>query len=84
MAIGVINFYKVELVQRIVVRSIIQKAPAEFPVERIKRSFRLAKENILNDQEEQKYIEYMLSLSQRLEKVQFLTEIQIEKIINEL
>ena len=60
------------------------KAPAEFPVERIKRSFRLAKENILNDQEEQKYIEYMLSLSQRLEKVQFLTEIQIEKIINEL
>ena len=37
MAIGVINFYKVELVQRIVVRSIVQKAPAEFPVERIKR-----------------------------------------------
>ena len=84
MVIGVINFYKVELVQSIVVRSIVQKAPLEFPVQKIKRSFRLAKENILNDQEEQKYLEYMLGLSQRLEKIQFLTTSQIEKIINEL
>ena len=84
MVIGVINFYKVELVQSIVVRSIVQNAPLEFPVQKIKRSFRLAKENILNDQEEQKYLEYMLGLSQRLEKIQFLTTSQIEKIINEL
>jgi len=84
LALRALDFYKVDLVHRIVVRSVVQKASPEFPVDRIESSFDLAREGLASDQEEEEYVEQLLRLSQRLEKVQSLTTCQIEQILNEL
>ena len=84
LALRALDSYKVDLVHRIIVRSVVQKALPEFPVDRIESAFGLAREGLTSDKEEEEYIAQLLRLSQRLEKVQSLTTCQIEQILNDL
>ena len=83
-AVWLLNSYKIDLVHRIVVNALIQKAPPDYPGDHIAGVFETARREAAGSLREQEYLEELLRLSQRLEKVQALTWGQVEEILEGL
>ncbi|MFB3904027.1 MAG: hypothetical protein ACE15E_11285 [Acidobacteriota bacterium] len=79
-----LNHYKLALIHVIVENALVQKAPASYPYGRIRQVFeenyrkarRLGRENV--------YLDRLLKVSQRLEKIQRLESRQVEEVLLEL
>ncbi len=84
VAIWLLNSYKIDLVHRVVVNAVIQKAPPGYPDDHIGRVFQRARKEATAGIGEQEYLEKLVRLSQRLEKVQSLTAGQVEEILEGL
>ena len=83
-AFWLLDSYKIDLVHQVVVNAVIQKAPADYPGDHIARVFQRARKEATESLREQEYLEKLLRLSQRLEKVQWLARDQVEEILEEL
>lgn len=71
------------LVSYVVCNAMQQKAPPEFPSDKIRRGFFLAYEESRADKErQQRYVETLFSLSQKLEKVQRLSLEETEELLS--
>ena len=84
VAIWLLNWCKLGLVHRVVVSAVMQKAPPEYPDAHIARVFQRARKEATESLREQEYLEKLLRLSQRLEKVQSLAPDQVEEILEGL
>ena len=82
VAVWLLNSYKIDLVHRVVVNTVIQKAPPDYPDDYIERVFQCARKEAARTLREQEYLEKILQLSQRLEKVQSLAPDQVEEILD--
>ena len=81
VAFWMLNSYKIDLVHRVVVNAVIQKAPPDYPRDHIESVFQRARAEVSESLSEQEYLVKLLRLSQRLEKVQSLTSGQVEEIL---
>ncbi len=84
VAFWMLNSYKMDLVCRVVVNAVMQKAPPDYPRDHIESVFQRARAEASESLSEQEYLEKLLRLSQRLEKVQSLTPPQVEEILEGL
>jgi hypothetical protein len=83
-AFWLLHSYRLDLVHLVVVNATIQKAPPGYPGDRVCAAFGQARAKALRTRRQAEYLEQLLSLSQRLEKVQSLTVSQLDEILLEL
>ncbi len=79
-----LRFYRLDLVQSVVVTALIQKAPENYSRQEIHRTFQSALGRAENRGREQAYLEQLLQVSQRLEKVQQLSQEEIDQLLESL
>ncbi len=83
VSVWLLNSYKINLVHRVVVNAVIQKAPPEYSEDHIELVFERARKKAAESSREQEFLEKLLRLSQRLEKVQSLASDQVDEILEE-
>lgn len=83
-AMLLLRSYKFDLVQSVVLNSVLQKAPQDYPMAKIRRVFEAARQKAEIEQREQEHLEKLLALSQRLEKVQQLGEDELADVLGTL
>lgn len=76
--------YKLDLVHSAVVNAVILKAPPGYPEEEIRRVFSNARERAERRGREEDFLQELLRLSQRLEKIQSLSREELDEIIESL
>ena len=80
----VLRFYKLNLVQSVVVTALIQKAPTNYPQKEIHEAFQAAFLVAERQGQEQAYLEQLLQISQRLEKIQQLSQETVKQLLESL
>ena len=80
----ILRFYKLSLVQSVVVTALIQKAPANYPYKEIHEAFQKAFLVAERQGQEQAYLEQLLQISQRLEKIQQLSQETVKQLLESL
>ena len=80
----VIRFYKLNLVQSVVVTALIQKAPTNYPQKEIHEAFQTAFLVAERQGQKQAYLEQLLQISQRLEKIQQLSQEAVKQLLESL
>ena len=83
-AMLLLRSYKLDLVQSVVLNSVLQKAPQDYPMAEIRQAFETARQKAEIEQREQEHLEKLLALSQRLEKVQQLGEDELADVLGTL
>jgi hypothetical protein len=78
-----LRMYRLDLIETVVENALIQKAPESTPEHRVREEFRQARARAQTEGEEEAYLALLLRKSQRLEKVQYLTEAEMAQIIEE-
>jgi hypothetical protein len=76
--------YKLELIHLIVENAVIQKAPAHYPEDRIRHAFESNLARAEASGSEELYLDRLLQLSQRLEKIQALSAEELDRLLLEL
>lgn len=76
--------YKLYIVQTVVVDAVIQRAPEDYPRHRIEETFQNARLQAGLEKREQAYLERLLRLSQRLEKVQHIREQDLNDLLESM
>ena len=76
--------YQLDLVHTIVVNAVTQKAPQGYPVQRIRKTFSEARSKAEKNNRGERHLEQLLKISQRLEKIQFLTEEGVQELLQRL
>ncbi len=83
-AMLLLRSYRLDLIQNVVVTALIQKAPENYSRQEIKRSFQSALGRAESRGREQAYLEQLLQVSQRLEKVQQLGKAEIDQLLESI
>lgn len=83
-ALFLLQSYKLPLIQSIVVNALLQKAPPDYPTERIEEAFRSAYQAATGQNRESEYLTELIILSQRLEKVQRLKAGDVDTVLSEI
>lgn len=83
-AFWMLHSRKLDLVHVVVVNAVIQKAPPGYPGDRISAAFEEARSEAVRRHQEAEYLEQLLSLSQRLEKVQSLAASELDEMLLEM
>ena len=76
--------YELDLIHPVVVNTVLQKAPEEYSSNRVRSAFAAARLRAEREGRERTYLEGLVALSQRLEKLQFLSRAEIDEILREL
>jgi cell shape-determining protein MreC len=79
-----LRFYRLDLVQTVVVNAVIQKAPENYPGQRVQEVFQAARRRAEGENQEQAYLERLLRISQRLEKIQQLGSSDLDELLESL
>ena len=77
----VARLYTLELIHTVVLNAVIQKAPREYPEQKIREAFARARDRATERDREKQYLEQLLGVSQRLEKVQQLNTQELKEIL---
>lgn len=80
-ALLVLRSYQLELIHATIENAVAQKAPEDYPRERILQRFDEALRSMRNEGREEIYQQRLLALAQRLEKIQRLDADEIEEIL---
>jgi len=80
----VLRFYKLSLVQSVVVTALMQKAPKDYSQKEIRETFQAAFRTARCQGQEQAYLEQLLQISQRLEKMQQLGHKTVDQLLESL
>ena len=75
--------YQLELIHVVVTNAVVQKAPADYPEEKIRLGFKQALKQAEHTGRET-YLRRLLLLSQRLEKLQELSTSEIDTLLKAL
>ncbi len=87
LGIGLIlalNHYKLALIQVIVENAVVQKAPTSYPRAHIRQVFDENYRKARRMERQDLYLDRLLEVSQRLEKVQMLESEQVKEILGAL
>lgn len=79
-----LDFYKLELVNTVVVNAVIQKAADNYPEREIRQAFGAALDSAKREGREKSHLQTLLSLSQRLEKIQRLSLDEVREMLTTL
>lgn len=79
-----LRIYQLDLVHTVVVNAVTQKAPKDYPVQRIHKAFSESRWRAEKHDRAESYLEQLLKISQRLEKIQFLTEEGVQELLQGL
>lgn len=79
-----LHIYKLDLVHTIVVNAVMQKAPPGYPREEIREPFSRARLRAQAGRSEAAYLERLLTISRRLEKIQQLSEKELHRLLADL
>ena len=79
-----LRFYKLDLIHTVVVNTVVLKAPRGYPEGKIRRTFDAARARAKREDREQDHSEKLLSLSQRLEKIQQLSHDELQELLEAL
>lgn len=83
-AMWLLRSYNLELIHVVVTETVIQKAPSDYPATRIEEAFDDAFQEAVREDREEEYRSRLLSISQRLEKIQKLGDSEVEKLLESL
>ena len=76
--------HRLDLVHTVVVNAVTQKAPKDYPVQRVDRAFLQARRQAKKHNREKSYLEQLFRISQRLEKIQSLSEEEVRELLEDL
>ena len=76
--------YSLELVHIVVVNAVAQKAPYNYPKSKVYRTFSACLEQVKKKDNKDHYMQQLLTLSHRLEKVQYLEEEEVDDLLENL
>jgi hypothetical protein len=79
----VLRMYRLDLIEVVVENALIQKAPGNIPEGRIREELHQARARAERAGEEEAYLDLLLRKSQRLEKIQYVTEAEMQEILDE-
>jgi len=79
-----LNKYKLSLIQVIVENAVVQKAPGSYPPEHIRQVFDENYRKARQMNHDDLYLNRLLKVSQRLEKIQKLESSQVDELLVEL
>ncbi len=79
-----LRLYTVEMVHTVVVNALIQKAPPTYPSQAIHDAFGRAFQAAEGADDSEAYLERLFEISQRLEKMQSLTEQEVSHLLREI
>lgn len=79
-ALLLLQIYKLELIHAIVVNAVAQKAPSDYPAESIHSDFEKALRKARREGRQEEFLRQLLTLSQRIEKVQRLSAQEVDSI----
>lgn len=80
-ALAVLQHYKLPLIHVIVVNAVIQKAPPDYPAADIQQVFQEVLRRARQTEREDGYVTSMLRLTQRLEKIQELSDSEVDSLL---
>ena len=80
-ALWLLRSHQLELIHSIVLNAVMQKAPEDYPASRIRETFDQALRDAAADGGQDAYLEELLNLSRRLEKVQRLSAAELDEIL---
>lgn len=83
LALWLLRANQLELIHTIVVNALIQKAPEGYPPQKIREAFDAALLAAADQDGRGEYLEQLLELSRRLEKVQRLSQAEVEEIVGQ-
>jgi hypothetical protein len=76
--------YSLELVHIVVVNAVAQKAPDDYPKSEVYETFSVCLEQVEKKQNRDHYMQQLLTLSHRLEKVQYLEREDVDALLGDL
>ena len=76
--------YSVELAHIVVVNALAQRIPDDLPRSTVYSAFSRCLQQVKDSQAEDRYMQQLLTLSHRLEKVQYLERREVEKLLEGL
>ncbi len=76
--------YSLELVHIVVVNAVVQKAPNNYPKSKVYEAFSACLEQVRKKENQDYYMQQLLTLSHRLEKVQYLEEEEVDDLLENL
>jgi len=79
-----LGYYELDLVQAVVVNAVIQKAPEGYSEQRIEQTFSAARRRAVRENRKEAYLELLFLLSQQLEKLQLLSEDDLEQLLEKV
>lgn len=79
-----LRLYKLELVEGIVLNTVLQKVPSDYPGGEVRWAFARARLEAEARGCEEAYVEHLLALSQRLEKIQYLNHQEVKEVLEAL
>lgn len=83
-ALLTLKMYSVEIIHTVVMNALVQKAPDGYDKGRIGGSFERALKEARRTGAEQEYLDRLMVVSQRLEKVQHLEGHEIEELLSQV
>ena len=76
--------YSLELVHIVVLNALTQKAPEDYPKQRILKRFSGCLEEVRASGSQEPYLQQLMTISHHLEKVQYLDASEVEHLLSEL
>jgi len=79
-----LGYYELDLVHAVVVNAVIQKAPEGYSELRIEQTFSAARRRAVRENRKEAYLELLFLFSQQLEKIQLLSEDDLEQLLEKM
>ena len=79
-----LRHYELDLIHGVVTNTVLQKAPEGYPEGLIRQAFQQARRRSEREERSRAYLMDLFALSQRLEKVQFLSQDEVDEILRSL
>ena len=80
-ALFVLRSYRLDLVHTVVLEALSERAPAEYPRQRILDTFEAARQWAEETGRTETYLELLFTISRRLEKVQHVDDEQLSQML---
>jgi hypothetical protein len=79
-----LNRYKTDMIHVTILNAVLQKAPRDYPEQRIRHRFTSVFEEARRSGNVEAYLKRLLALAQRLEKIQHLEAAEVDALLENL
>ena len=84
VTVFVLRSYKIDIIEHVVLSAIIQRAPINYPPGKIRKAFEEAEKRAAAENTKHAYMKKLLEISQRLEKIQYLNEKNLDALLGSI